>query len=157
MKPLTILVLCVGVFVLLPLALYLGDWLFSGQQTPLVRRLTLADLLREARRQEQLESDRATLIPIVAERERIINELIEGRCSLPDAADALREACERKPSHLRESYLRASEQSSEEFFVRLAFIRAESAVTDHPRREAILARLRGELQDYLYAQAAAQP
>jgi len=157
MKPFTTLVLCVGFVAAMPAALYLADCACSGEQTPLTRHLTLADLLREMRRFEQLESDRAVLNSTTVEKVKIIADLIEGRLSLCAAADALRQECESKPPHLREHELRPPGQSIEEYFVRLAFLRAESELMNDPRREAVLARLRDELRDYLYAQAAAQP
>ena len=157
MKPFTNLVLCAGVVALLPAALYLADWACSGQQTPLMRNLTVADILREMRRFEKLEADHDVLLPIAVEREKIITELIEGRLSLCAAADAMREESESKPPHLRESAICPGGQSLEEYFVRLTFLRAKAHLTDDPRRDVVLTRLRAELRDFLYAQAAAQP
>lgn len=157
MKPFTTLVLCAGVVAALPAALYLADCAYCGQQTPLTRQLTLADLLREMRRFEQLESDRAVLNSTTVEKEKIIDDLIEGRVSLCTAGDALRQECESKPPHLREQELCPPGQSIEEYFVRLALLRADGALTDNPRRDVVLARLRAELRDYLYAQATTQP
>ena len=157
MKPFTTLVLCAGVVAALPAALYLADWAYSGEQTPLTRHLTVADLLREMRRFEQLESDRAVLNSTTVEKVKIIADLIEGRVSLCAAGDALRQECESKPPHLREQELRPPGQSIEEYFVRLALLRADVALADDPRRDAVLTRLRAELRDYLYSQATAKP
>jgi hypothetical protein len=157
MKPFTTLVACLGTVALLLAALCLADWACSSWQTPQMRRLSLADLLHETQRRERLEDDRAILMPIVAEREKIVRDLIEGRRSLRDAAAALRHESESKPPHLRESALRPQGQSIEEYFVRLAFLRAENELKDDSRRDAVLTRLRSELQDFLSEQATAQP
>ncbi|HEY7314415.1 MAG TPA: hypothetical protein VH643_34020 [Gemmataceae bacterium] len=157
MKPFTTLVLCAGVVAALPAALYLADWAYASGQAPMSRNLTLADWLHEMRRFEQLESDRAVINSSTVEKVKIIADLIAGRLSLCGAADALRQECENKPPHLREQELRPSGQSIEEYFVRLAFLRADVELTDDPRRDVVLTRLRAELRDYLYAQATAQP
>lgn len=157
MKPFTTLVLCAGVALALPAAVYLADWTDAGRPAPMSRNLTLADWLHEMRRFEQLEADRTFLNYTTVEKVTITADLIEGRLSLCAAADALRQECESKPPHLREQALRPPGQSIEEYFVRLALLRADVELTGDPRRDVVLARLRAELRDYLYAQAGAQP
>jgi hypothetical protein len=154
MKILTMLVLCLGAFgVLLPIALYFDEEVLSQQGSPGKPRLTLTDWLREERLRPQLEADAAILFHIINEDMKITAELIEGRLSLCAAADAMRALHESKPAHLRIKEDLPPEQSVEEYFVRRAFRGAERDLKDDPHRDAILARLQAELDDYLYAQA----
>jgi hypothetical protein len=142
--------------VLLPIALYI-DREFLSRQDPLgMRNLTLSDWLHEEQRKPQLEADVAIIFRINEETRRITDDLIAGRLSLRAAAEATRAVRESKPARL---YVPADdpppEQSVEEFFVRKAFRGAEITLgmMDDPHRDAILARLQAELDDYLYAQA----
>ena len=154
MKTLALLVLCLGALgVLLPIALYFDEEVLSSQGSPGKPRLTLTDWLREERLRPQLEADAAILSRSVDEDIKITAELIEGRLSLCAAADALRALHESKPAHLRIKEDRPPEQSVEEYFVRRAFRGAELDLKGDPHRDAILARLQAELDDYLYAQA----
>ena len=115
--------------------------------------LTLSDWLRENQRTSQLNADAPILFHLNDASTKIIAELIEGRLSLCAAAQALRAVRESKPAHLRIKEDRPPRQSVEEYFVRRAFRGAELDLKDDPRRDAILARLHAELDDYLYAQA----
>ena len=155
MKNLTMLVLCLGAFGgLLPIALYFGDEVLSSQEPPGMQHLTLSDWLRENQRTSQLNTDAPILFHLNDASTKIIAELIEGRLSLCAAADALRALHESKPAHLRIKEDRPPEQSVEEYFVRRALRGAELDLKDDPRRDAILARLQAELDDYLYAREA---
>jgi hypothetical protein len=155
MKILAMLVLCLGaVGVLWPFALYFDEEVLSRQDPPGMQHLTLSDWLREERRRPQLEADKTILARLIDENVVIIDALIEGRLSLHAAADALRALRESKPPRLRTKEDRPPEHGVEEYFVRMAFRGAEIALKDDPRRDAILARLQAELDDFLCAQEA---
>jgi hypothetical protein len=156
MKILALLVLCLAaVGVLWPIALYVNDEVLSRQAPTGRQRLTLLDWLREEQRKPQLEADAAIIFSINDENRKIIDALIEGRRSLRDAADALRALRESKPARLCVKDDRPPEHGVEEYFVRRAFRGAEIALKDDPRRDAILARLHAELDDFLRAGSAA--
>jgi hypothetical protein len=153
MKILVLLVLCLGaVGVLWPIALYFDEEVLSRQDPPAMQHLTLSDWLREEQRKPQLEADAAIIFYINDENRKIIDALIEGRRSLRAAADAMRVVRESKPPHLCVQADCPPEQSVEEYFIRKAFRGAEYTLMYDPRRDAILARLQAELDDYLYAQ-----
>ena len=118
-----------------------------------MQHLTLSDWLRENQRTSQLNTDAPILFHLNDASTKIIAELIEGRLSLCAAAEALRAVRESKPAHLCTKD-RPPQQSVEEYFVRRAFRGAERDLKDDPHRDAILARLQAELDDYLYAREA---
>jgi hypothetical protein len=157
MKPLTVLLLSFGAFVLLPVALYISDRVDSSRHKPVREPRTLTDVLHEIRRGEQLETDRGLLFPGISEREKLTNELIEGRISLRVAAMDLREHYERKPPYLRQRVACSPGQTLEEYFLRQVLLWVEVALRDDPRRDAVLARLRSELHKCLDSQSMAQP
>lgn len=157
MKPFSTLLLCAGALGLLPAALYLADGMFARQQSPALRKVRLIDGLQQFYRGEQLDADRAILYPSVLTREGILRELIEGRLTLRAAAAVLREQEENKPPHLRIQPDRLPGQSTEDYFLQRALRGAENQLEKDPRRERILARLRGELQDYRIEQDETQP
>jgi hypothetical protein len=153
MKSFGLLVFFLGAFgILLPAALNFGDEILSKYESPGVERLTLSDWLHEEQRRPQLEADAAIIFHINDENRKIISELIEGRLSLRAAADALRAVRESKPARLSSVNDCPPEQFAEEYFVRRAFRGAEITLKDDPRRDAVLARLHAELDDFLYAQ-----
>jgi hypothetical protein len=155
MKTLALLVLCLGALgVLWPIVLYFDEEVLSRQDPPGMQHLTLSDWLREERRGPQLEADGAIMFHVNDEDRKITADLIEGRLSLCAAADALRAVRDSKPARLRAQDDYPPERASEEYFVRRAFRGAEIELRDDPRREAILARLQAELDDFLCAQAA---
>jgi hypothetical protein len=154
MKSLGLLVFFLGAFgILLPAALYFGDEILSKYESPGVERLTLSDWLHEEQqRRPQIEADAAIIFHINDENRKIIDALIEGRRSLRDAADAMRLVGESKPPHLCVKADCPPEQFAEEYFIRKAFRSADYTLTDDPRRNAVMARLQAELDDFLYAQ-----
>ncbi|HEY7153401.1 MAG TPA: hypothetical protein VH575_05535 [Gemmataceae bacterium] len=153
MRIFALLVLCLGAFgVLWPIALYFDEEVLSRQDPPDMRHLTLSDWLREEWRKPQLEADAAIIFHINGENRKITADLIEGRRSLCDAADALRALRESKPAHLCSAEDHPPEQFVEEYFVRRAFQGAEYNLRDDPRRNAVLERLQAELDDFLCAQ-----
>jgi hypothetical protein len=153
MKILALLVLCLGAFgIVLPAALYFGDRVLSSGDAPYMRELTLSDLLRESQRESQLNDDGTIISRVNNENRAIIDALIDGRLSLRAAAAAMRAVGASKPAHLRIPEEHLPEQAVEEHYVRRAFKWANYTLTDDPRHDAVLERLRAELDDYLSMQ-----
>jgi hypothetical protein len=105
-----------------------------------------ADWVGEALRRERIDAEREALNRSTAVTRGILTDLVEGRLSLREAADALRAEHESRPRRLQPPYLVRPDSSVEEDYLRWTCRLAEIHLEDSPRRPQVTRRLREELR-----------
>ncbi len=133
-----------AVAALLGFGLYAGCALLPcGFASPSLRGVSPAEV---ARRAEQLDADRATLADSLRECDAIRWEVIEGRLTVRQAAAAFAEDNARRPPALRRQPHPLFGRTEEEAWCQLVIGSVENLLWLDPRRDAVVARLRAELE-----------
>jgi hypothetical protein len=137
--------------VLLPAAALLGFGLYAGcalltgaLDGPPTRRVDVAAVFRRA---ERLEADRAALEDSLRQADAIRRELIAGDLTLRQAAAAFAEDNARRPPALRRQPHPHFAGTEEERWCVVVIASVENLLWLDPRRDAVVARLRAELED----------
>jgi hypothetical protein len=105
--------------------------------------------VRKMREYERLNEEQTVLHRSNEVRQSIFARLIEGRLSLWEAANALSDEEEHLPERLRlPAYHHGLRRTTEERYMHLLLFLVENRLSDDPRRDKILKRMRTELQAY---------
>ena len=138
---------------LLMAVLYAG-WKMASDGPP----VSLADCLRTFLQTESICEDRVVLYRSIAVNEDIYKRLIEGRLSLAEAAAALREEIESRPAHLQPPIFPYERKllPEDRYMLRL-LARVEFELSDDPRRDEVVSRVRGEYRAYRSARTPLAP
>jgi hypothetical protein len=136
------------VVLVLAISLFAAFALLLGE-TNSTAKMTLADILEVYRRKDRMDGDQAVLLQSCDAHRDTLTRLIEGRLSLQEAATTLSEEIERLPPRLRPPCpLAFPSARDEESRMQMTVKWVEILLEDHPYREQIRERLRGELQAY---------
>ena len=106
---------------------------------------------------ERLDAQQQALARGCAVSEQIRCDLIEGRLTFRQAIAALAEEDARRPPQARSRFDLLPGRNDEERYGRATLICVENRLRDDPRRDAVVARLRAELDDLLAASGGRQP
>jgi hypothetical protein len=151
--------LCLGVVAcgaLLVAALYVGLTAFSACMDgvgPPVR----CSLEEEQQRAELLEADHVLLNRSMRATERIREDLVAGRLTLRQAAAALVALNAARPARLRIRTEYFPGDTEEERFARSTVERVGRSLAADPGGAAVMARLEGELKEYLAEKEGRRP
>jgi hypothetical protein len=114
----------------------------------------VAAYVRTIWERERLDQDRAVLYQREEVVPGIVDQLIAGQLSLPEAAAALRDEEKSHPERLRlPAFKHFLHLPPEERYMRLLLLRVDIALHGDPRRGEVLKRLRKELESVTRAPA----
>ena len=102
--------------------------------------------LREVRRREQLQGTRNELVLSMETTRNIVDALAEGRTTLREAANALREERERRPYLILPPPSSLPEEAVEEYYLRSAVEEARLRLEGQPREHEVMRRLQREVR-----------
>jgi hypothetical protein len=107
-------------------------------------------LQHERQRDKELQAAFRTVKARVDGKQRVVQELLDGRITLLEAAARFHELCAPSPAIIAGLHQRYPGCSSDaECYCRSAIRYAEDVLEDRPDRAAVLARLQAELDDHL--------
>jgi hypothetical protein len=115
----------------------------------------LAAYLRTVWERERIEEDKTVIFRTAQLRKEIIARLVQGSLSLQEAADAVRDDFESRPERLRPCY--PPDVPPEERYPRTVLAWVQIDLSDDPRRDEVLKRLRAELRANRVARARSVP
>jgi hypothetical protein len=111
----------------------------------------LPDVAGEARRATQLDAESKLLAESSTACDEIRHALIEGHITLPQAVDALRAENARRPATVRTrvNLFRGCTEEEHYAYQTLSYLNVALEEEDPARREAVLTRIRAELEEML--------